>query len=142
MVTLIRWAIEAVHGIISMKYKLFHHQFDNKILHNAHLYCKIAGFLVNKFGKSCVSKLSTDKEVLAQIKQQNTKENTLAVEAESGRWSGRKVPFRKLTSSDILDFPDMSENDLKIFFTGTYQLHQSICYLAEMMNEDNKIELS
>ena len=36
----------------------------------------------------------------------------------------------------------MSENDSKIFFTGIYQLHQSICYLAEMLNEDNWVELS
>lgn len=86
--------------------------------------------------------MSTDKNVLELIKKQINIENTLAIEAIEGRWSRRKVPFRKLTSDEIQDFPDLTEDDLKIFFTGTYQLHQAICYLAEMMNEQEEINLS
>ena len=38
-VTLVRWVVEAIHGIIGMKYKLFHQQFDNKMIPKAHIYC-------------------------------------------------------------------------------------------------------
>ena len=86
------------------------------MLPKAHIYYKIAVFLVNQFGKRCVSKVSTDKKVLEQIRIQDTKENMLAIKAETGRWSKRKIPFKKLTSANVLNFPDMSENDLHIFF--------------------------
>lgn len=142
LVTIIRWVVEAVHGIMGEKYKMLHYQFDNKMLPKAISYCKIAGFLVNTFGKRCVSKLSTNKDVLSQIRKQSTQENTLATEAETGRWSRRKITFKKLSSREILDFPELTENDLKIFFTGTYQLHQAVSYLAEMMDDSNNINLS
>lgn len=88
------------------------------------LTAKITGFLVTQFGKRCISKLSTDKNVLELIKKQINIENTLAIEALEGRWSRRKVPFRKLTSDEIQDFPDLTEDDLKIF------LQEHKCNLA------------
>lgn len=139
-VTMIRWVVEAVHGVIGQKYKLLHHQLDNKLLDHASLYCKIACFLVNKFGKRFISNVSTMDEVLIQVKN-HPKENTLAQEAENGKWSRRKTQFQKITSTDVDDFPEITENELKILFTGTYQLQQSISYLAEIMNEGDEIDL-
>ena len=69
-------------------------------------------------------------------------ENTLAVEAETKRWSRRKSLFASLSSNDVLDFPELTEQDLKIFFTGTYQLKQAISYLAELMDENDQINLA
>ncbi|KAK0156751.1 hypothetical protein PV327_011649, partial [Microctonus hyperodae] len=106
-VTLVRWVFEAVHGIIEMKYKL---------LYNAGLYCRIAriaGFLVNQFGKRCISELSTSSDILEQIRKQSLKENSLAVEVDSKRLNRRKIPFQRLTSGEILDFPELTEGDLK-----------------------------
>ena len=51
------------------------------------------------------------------------------------------MPFQRLTSSDVLDFPELTEKDLMVLFTGSYQLKQAISYLAEMLNEDNSINL-
>ena len=45
------------------------------------------------------------------------------------------------TSDSVPDFPRMTEEELKTFFTGTYQLSQSISYLAEPINDDNTINL-
>ena len=36
----------------------------------------------------------------------------------------------------------MTEEDLKIFFTGTYQLQQSISYHAEMLGDNDVIKLA
>ena len=46
----------------------------------------------------------------------------------------RKLPFRSVTSNDILDFPEMTERDLKILFTGSYRLSEAVSYLAEVMD--------
>ena len=65
--------------------------------------------------------------------------NTLAEEAEEKRWNLVRRPWIPMTSESVPDFPKMSERDLEIFFTGSYQLSQSVSYLAEMLREDNSI---
>ena len=140
-VTKVRWPIEAVHGIIGQKYKLLHHQFDNKMLPNAQAYCKIACFLNNKFGKRLNSDAEMTDEIVNRM-MQCEKENTLAQEVEDGRWSRRKKDFKSITSEDLLDFPEMTIKDLKLFFTGTYQLKQSLSYLAEMIDDRGCFDLS
>ncbi|KAK0171434.1 hypothetical protein PV327_011317, partial [Microctonus hyperodae] len=44
---------------------------------------------------------------------ESRKENSLAVEVDSKRLNRRKVLFRRLTSGEILDFPELTEEDLK-----------------------------
>lgn len=50
-------------------------------------------------------------------------------------------PFKSVTSDDILDFPEMTERDLKILFTGSYQLAQAVSYLAETVDKDGKLKI-
>ena len=87
------------------------------------------------------SNISENESVLKRIREQNLTENSLAIEAEQGRWSRRKTQFQTLTSADIEDFPEMTEEDLKIFFTGTYQLQQAISYLAEMLGDNDVLQI-
>ncbi|XP_025994034.2 uncharacterized protein LOC113004570 [Solenopsis invicta] len=136
-ITKLRWPVEAVHGVIGQKYRLLHHKLDNKLLPKAGSYCRIACFLNNTFGKRFNSDVDLSDEIVAQIKSRASVENTLALEVETQRWSSRKLPFQPLISTHLLDFPEMTEKDLKIFFTGSYQLSQSISYLAEIMNQNN-----
>lgn len=48
-VTKIRWAVEAVHGILKQKYRLLDHKIDNKLIPKVGVYFRIASFLT--FGK-------------------------------------------------------------------------------------------
>lgn len=66
-------------------------------------------------------------------------QNTLATEVEEKERSRRKTPFQAVTSEEILDFPEMTERDLVVFFTGSYQLSQAVSYLAEMLDKDGKL---
>jgi len=52
-----------------------------------------------------------------------------------------KATFQSVTADDILDFPEMTEKDLKILFTDSYQLSQAVSYLAEMVDKDGKLKL-
>lgn len=119
LVTKLRWVVEAVHGIIGKKYKLLHQQLDNKLIPKAAAYCKIACFLNNTFGK----RLNSDKDedglqdiIIERMLSGNHNENTLALEAETARWSIRPTTTTKITSEEITDFPELTERDLKIFF--------------------------
>ena len=66
---------------------------------------------------------------------------TLAVKAEEKGWFRKKLAFQSITSEDVLDFPEMTERDLKVLFTGIYQLSQAVSYLGGMINEDGQIRL-
>lgn len=140
-VTKLRWVVEAVHGIIGSKFKLLHNQFNNNMLDSAMLYCKVANFLVNEFGK----RLNCDTDLQDQIAEQMLKrkdvDNSLAKVVEEQNWNRKKRIFKPLTSNDVLDFPEMTEQDLKILFTGSYQLSQTVSYLAEMYTEEGLLNM-
>lgn len=141
-VTKLRWVVEAIHGILGEKYHLLHQQLDNKLLPKIQTYCRIASFLNNKFGKRLDSDIELFDEMVTQMELRKCTENTLAKKVEAESLGRRKVPFRELSSDDIIDFPEMTEKELKIFFTGSYQLNQAISYLSEMMDTENKIQIS
>ena len=52
-------------------------------------------------------------------------QNTLATEKEKNGKLRQKLPFKSVTSDDILDFSEIMERDLKILFISSYQLSQS-----------------
>ena len=68
-------------------------------------------------------------------------DNKPAIEAEEKRWIRRKSSFKTVTPDEILYFPEMSERDLTMFFTASYQLSRAVSYLAEMLNKDGKLTL-
>ena len=141
LVTKLRWVVEAVHGIIGSKFKLLHNQLDNKLLPAAEIYCKIACFLVNFFGKRLNSDLGMQEEIGDYMLSRKTVENSLAKEVQENNWNRKKKPFQQLSSKDVEDFPEMTEKDLKILFSGSYQLTQTVFYLAELCTEDGVINM-
>lgn len=140
--TKLRWVVEAIHGILGEKYHLLHQQIDNKLLPKVQVYCRIASFLNNKFGKRLDSDSELFDQIFNQMKTRKCAENTLAHKVQTETLGRRKVPFKPLSSDQIVDFPELTESELKILFTGSYQLNQAISYLAEMMDDDNKINIS
>lgn len=143
-VTKLRWVVEANHGILGKKYQLLHHQLDNKLLPKAGLYVKIACFLNNRYGKRLNSDQYDDglQEIITdRMLNSKYQENTLALEAETARWARRSTTTSKLTSTEITDFPEMTERDLKIYFSGSYQLGQAVCYLVELLGDSDEINL-
>jgi len=140
-VTKIRWVVEAIHGIIGQKCKLLHNQLHNSLLHNAHLYCQIACFLQNRFGKRLNSDAELMEPIIERMRLRKGLKNTFASFVAEQNWNRKTVPFHNISSDDLDDFPEMTINDLKIFFTGSYQLAQAISYLAEMITEKNTLDL-
>ena len=75
------------------------------------------------------------------IKSRDNNNNTLAEEVDKNGWQRKKLPFETILSTDLIDFPDMTEKDLKLLFTDSYQYKQAISYLAEMMDESDNITI-
>ena len=133
--------MEAVHGIIKQKYRLLDHRIDNDLLPRAGVLTRIACFLNNIFGKRLRSDQDMVDEVSECMKQMRNVPNTLAQEAEEKGWNRVQRVWTPVTSESVPDFPEITERDLKVLFTGTYQLSQAVSYLAEMLNDDNTINL-
>ena len=116
-VTKLRWVVEAVHGLIKQKFKLLDRKLDNKMLPQTGRLMRIASYLHNVYG----AKLNSE-----------VKENRLR---------RRKLAFKNISSEDLLDFPELTENDLVLLFSGTYQMKQSMSYLAEMIDANNQLKI-
>lgn len=134
--------VEAVHSIIGQKCKLLHNQLNNLLLPNTDLFCRIACFLQNTFGKRLNSDEDKVDKIIERINLSRNNVNSLSIEVEENNWNKKTRPFAPLSSNDILDFPEMTLTDLGIFFTGSYQLKQSISYLAEMLDENDSLVIN
>ena len=133
--------MEAVPGIIKQKYRILDHRVDEDLLPKIPVLARIASSLNNTFGKRLRSDQTMFGEVVGRMMQMRSVPNTLAEEAEANRWNLVRRSWIPAASDSVPDFPKITEEELKIFFTGTYQLSQSISYLAELINDDNTIKL-
>lgn len=117
-VTKIRWPVEAVHGMIKQKNKLLDNVINNKILPKTGSLYRIASYLLNGFGKRLTSDATTTEEVLNRFHSMRNIDNTLENEVEKNGWLRKKLPFEAVDSSAILDFPELTEREMIILFTG------------------------
>ena len=69
------------------------------------------------------------------MKERQREQNSLQTFIEIERLNRRKKPFVTIFNTCLIDFPKLDKNNLKILFTGSYQLSRAVCYLAELMDE-------
>lgn len=101
-----------------------HYQLYDKLLSEPGLSCRIACFFNNHFETRQSSDTKQKDIIMERMLNYNKGQNTFAKKkVETARWS-RRSTTTKMTSREILDFPDMTENSLKIFF----HLHNNSCY--------------
>ena len=94
---------------------------------------------LKKISKKSVTELPS--EIIERMKARKDVENTLTVAAEEKGWLRKILVFQSITSEDVLDFPEMTERDLKIVFIGTLQLSHAVSYLVGMIDEHGQIRL-
>ena len=141
-VTKVRWAVESVHDELQQKYRLLDYKIHNKVMPEIGIYFRITLFLNITFGRRFHSDDESFDEILQRIHNKKEVQNTLTTEVEENGWFCRKLPFKSVTSDNILDLSEITERDLKILFTGSYQLSQAVSYLAEMMYKVNYYRFS
>ena len=113
-VTKIRWAVEAVHGILTQKYGLLHQTLDNKFLPKIATYLRIASFLNNLFGQRLKSDSEFLDENLERMKKRKDVENALATEAEEKGWWRKRSVLQRISANDILDLAEIIDKDRQI----------------------------
>ena len=91
--------------------------------------------LLNETGKRLYSDAGKLEKLVEIMKLRRNKKNTLAERVEANNWNQKTLPFQKIISNDLLDFPELTIEDLELLFTGSYQLSQAISYLGEMLED-------
>ena len=56
-------------------------------------------------------------------------------------WSRFRRPFSNISSDAVTNFPELSERELTIRFTGSHQLEQAASYFGEKWNEGETLNL-
>lgn len=75
------------------------------------------------------------------MKSKINAENMLADKVQRNGWQRKKLLFQTISSEDLASFPELMEKDLRIVFTGSYQLKQAISYLSEMIDESGNVSI-
>lgn len=141
LVTKLRWVVEAVHGIISQKNDLLH-KLHNSLLPNAGTYCKAACFIYNLTSQRLNSDAQNLEEIVGRMKNRKEVENDLAIMVAEKNFGRKTKPFECGSAEDFDDFPQLTEKELKLLFTGTYQLKQAVSYLGELLDVDNQLQIN
>ena len=134
VVTKARWVVEAVHGILKQKWKILSAEIKNQSLPKIKNYFSIAGALHNMFGKILQSDKGNEKEVIEKITNSlhnDTSEFHVNVESQYLR---KVIRHSNLSTNSFPDFPILTENEMKLFCLGSYQMTQAISYLTEHYN--------
>ena len=135
----LQWAVEAVHGILKQEYRFFGHRIDNHLLPKVKVLFRIVSYLNNVYGKRLSSDHNLFDAVVGLMLKMKDEPNTLGEEVATKNWNRVSKPWVPVISESIPDFPEPSENELKVFFTCTYQIGQSVWYLADMLDDDDTL---
>lgn len=141
-VTKLRWIVEAVHGRVAQRYRLLHHSLDNKMLPKARSICRIVGYLENKYGQRSWSDGVLFEVIIDYMEMRVATPNTLGERVQTERWNRRSTTLTRISAADLADFPQLSLDQLLILTSGPYQIDLAVSYLAEMMDDDDNINMS
>ena len=142
LVTKVRWIVETVHGRVAQRYKLLHNAVDNKMLPKVRSLCRIIGYLENRFCNRSWGDDAMTTEILDYMESRLHVRNTLGELVERERWLRRSTLLQTVSATDLIDFPILTEQQLLVFASGTYQIKLAISYLAEAMDDDDNISMS
>ena len=141
-VTKIRWIIESVNGRIK-QWRASDQVVPNSqipwIGDNVRIVCAVC----NRYKPSLVSCTTDDEAIGLKMLALAKKPNNLETRIVNENLNQKKTIWSKLDSADTaLDFPILSENDIRNLTLGIYQLKQAKSYTYEHINESGDYSVS
>ncbi|KAL0829798.1 hypothetical protein ABMA28_003281 [Loxostege sticticalis] len=132
LVTMCRWVVEIVNGRFKRDFKIFRHQYFNRMSKNLIVDFKIAAAILNNFHPVIYDRIDAQL-ILNRALERRFMPNYLADFVIERQMNRRRAPFVNVDSQiPALDvFPMMQTSDLILFCLGTYQLKQARSYYGE-----------
>lgn len=136
-ITKCRWVIEALNRFFKETFRALD-EVNNKSLPHILQDFRIAAALVNKFFQRMTSDKDNGTEIATRMRDKCREENELQLEVKQ-KGLHKKSLFEEIKIEIFKDFPRLTEEEIKRFITlGSYQLKQSLGYIAEHMNSNKK----
>lgn len=134
LVTKCRWVIEVTNSFLKNSFKALDNVKNKSLNHTLEDY-RIAAALINKYFERLYSD-NDDVEIAKRMKSKLFKKNNLEEYVKQNKLH-KKSLYERMDGLSISDFPKLSKEEIISYITfGTYQLRQSLSYLAEHMKED------
>lgn len=142
-VTKVRWVIEQVFGRLKTKFRIFALPAHNATLADDNDSLKIAFALLNLFHKPICSDQMYENVATIMTSRLNVP-NKLKSIVEQYNLAQVKVPYIEVNytrldnreNNNLLQFPELTMNDLYYLSLGSYQIKNAVSYYAEH-NKDN-----
>lgn len=140
LVTKVRWVVESTNGRIK-QFRMLDKVVPNTLSKYIGDFVRIACALLNRF-RGPVTTLDEKTEKIANEMMHKAKmDNELKVFLEDNGLITKRSDYKSLESADIMDFPQLTLDDLRTITMGIYQLKQAPCYTKDHLNEDGQYEL-
>jgi len=141
-VTKVRWVIEQVFGRLKMKFKLFAIPAQNSTLCHDYKSLVVACALLNLFHSPILSDTEHE-DIAAEMKRRSLKNNNLNAVVEEHNLTQVRAPYHDIEytaldnadNNQLLNFPQLSKDDLFDISLGKYQIKNAVSYYAEHLKE-------
>lgn len=141
-VTKCRWPVEVVNGHMKTLFRVHDKVVTNKTLSHTLNDFRISAALINRFHKRLLSDKEYDAEIAQEMKAKLNTINELENIVEKYGLNKKRKEFKKIDSNTIGDFPKIDQETIKKKITlGSYQLRQSLSYLAERVDESDNLPI-
>ncbi|XP_021351029.1 uncharacterized protein LOC110454009 isoform X2 [Mizuhopecten yessoensis] len=142
LVTKIRWVVEAVNG------RLKTWKYLDRVLPNSQIpyvgdIVRIVCAICNKFSTPIsTGDAEKDQVIGSKMLYLSKKQNTLQERIDRDGLANRPSKWQRMDTSSEIDFPVMTEEDLRNLTLGVYQLKLARAYTQEHMSESGGYEVS
>ena len=134
LITKVRWRIESYHARMK-KWNLFSGRIENAFIPKVADCVRIVSAALNCYrgpiGKNTIN--SSDTTLAQYMRQQLGRNNMLQVRLDNGSLSSRSG-WERIEDSTF-DFPQMSLDEIRELFFGTYQIKTGRCYVEEHLDQ-------
>lgn len=141
LITKIRWIVESVNGRIK-QWKYLDRVLPNSQIPYVADYVKIVCALMNKYWPETNTEDAEKEEQLGcKMLHLSKQQNVLHERIKSDGLEKRSCRWEKTSASSVLEFPRLSEEDIRNLTVGVYQLKLAPSYTREHLDSDGSFDV-
>lgn len=132
--TKVRWVVESAIGRLKRNL-LFRNTVPIGCLPTIAIDLRISAALINRFRTPLVTDDENSDRWAAQMLRRMTTQNILRTRFETGEIvSRKKAKWHTITNLALVDFPVLSEDDMRDLCFGTFQVNQGRHYISDQLH--------
>ncbi|KAF9410084.1 hypothetical protein HW555_010746, partial [Spodoptera exigua] len=132
LVTIVRWVVEVINGWIKRDFKIFRQEYFNRAMTHMFVDIRIAAALLNSFREPLKDHPRAN-DIIQVLNERINMANSLGDYVTENNINRQRASFRTITSNDneLLQFPELTEDDLLLISLGSYQIKLARSYFSE-----------